>query len=295
MSYITAERRPLSQLPANTLTMTTGAGTVYNLGPGPANFKGDMNCDQVRLRLRNLVDFGEYKVKDLVAELGVSQTAYSRFMGQHGAFKGAGSDSYPRALDFLDRRTAQGLKDPTKTVMAAASKKRKSGDDIAQPGAKKQATGAKEEIVDVSDIHIPGQETDSVQVYETPREVRRKIGVLMRKPGVTQAAFLRTLAAQIETSDKKFQSGQLTRFRERSGVDAGISNPIFYAAYVYFEKLRIKEDKPKSKHREEMEKIWAKEGGLDLTRPSVEERGVYCHESKRPYVDEYGQLKFYKV
>lgn len=40
-------------------------------------------------------------------------------------------------------------------------------------------------------------------------------------------------------------------------------NKIFYAGYVFFEKKRIAEGKPKSKKRHEMEEIWP--GGVDRT------------------------------
>jgi hypothetical protein len=46
----------------------------------------------------------------------------------------------------------------------------------------------------------------------------------------------------------------------------GNTSGMFYGAYVYFEKLRIKEGKPKSKKRREMEEIHAKDGGLDTKR-----------------------------
>lgn len=50
------------------------------------------------------------------------------------------------------------------------------------------------------------------------------------------------------------------------GPDTGNTSCVFYAAYVFFEKLRIVESKPKSKHREEMESIWGGKGGFDTTR-----------------------------
>ena len=53
------------------------------------------------------------------------------------------------------------------------------------------------------------------------------------------------------------------------GTNTGTSI-LFYASYVYFEKLRVKQRKPKSKHREEMEHIWG-EDGFDIETSS---RGV---------------------
>jgi hypothetical protein len=46
-----------------------------------------------------------------------------------------------------------------------------------------------------------------------------------------------------------------------SGANQGGDNKIFYAGYVFFEKKRIAEKKPKSKKRQEMEKEWP--GGVD--------------------------------
>jgi hypothetical protein len=37
----------------------------------------------------------------------------------------------------------------------------------------------------------------------------------------------------------------------------------FHGAYIYFEKLRIREGKPKSKKRQEMEEMHAEDGGID--------------------------------
>lgn len=54
---------------------------------------------------------------------------------------------------------------------------------------------------------------------------------------------------------RQIQSKQLHDFLSKKGAMAGNSSCIYYAAYVYFEKLRIKEGKKKSVMREEMEDI----------------------------------------
>lgn len=107
-----------------------------------------------------------------------------------------------------------------------------------------------------------GEETDSVKVYDSCDEIRKKIAAHLRKPGVTAAQFCRDLLAQYH-GDKKppqIQSGQLTKFRGYKGADTGNTSCVFYAAYVFFEKMRLAEGKPKSKHRLEMEKIWSPKG-----------------------------------
>lgn len=114
-----------------------------------------------------------------------------------------------------------------------------------------------------------GEDTDSVEVYDTCDEVRKKISAYLRKPNTTAAQFCRDLLAQYHTDEKKpsrIQSTQLTKFRGYKGADTGNTSCVFYAAYVFFEKVRLAEGKPKSKHRLEMEDIWGGKGGFDISR-----------------------------
>jgi len=125
-------------------------------------------------------------------------------------------------------------------------------------------------LEDVSDIHLDGEETDGVPVYDTCDEIRKKLTTYLRREGVTQAALLRLLHAELRGKKKtsRLQSSQLARFLQMKGANTGNTSALFYAAYVYFEKLRVKQGKPKSKHREEMERIWKKDGGFDIETPS---------------------------
>ncbi|KAF4972011.1 hypothetical protein FSARC_1341 [Fusarium sarcochroum] len=97
-------------------------------------------------------------------------------------------------------------------------------------------------LPDISDIHLDGEETDEVPVFDSCDEVRRKITVHMKTPASC-------------TKCKGIQSKQPTDFRGLQGANTGAKGTVFYAAYVYFEKLRIAQGKPKTKHREDMEDI----------------------------------------
>ncbi|KAL2257510.1 hypothetical protein VTK26DRAFT_86 [Humicola hyalothermophila] len=113
--------------------------------------------------------------------------------------------------------------------------------------------------VDLSDIVLDGEEDDAVPVFDSCDEVRRKINAYPKRPGVTQAQFCRDLHAQLRgpaRPDKPFRSSQLARFRAAKGTRHSARLPLFYAAYVFFEKLRIKEGRPKTKHRRAMEAAW---------------------------------------
>lgn len=131
------------------------------------------------------------------------------------------------------------------------------------------------------------QEPRDSSIIDTCDEVRRKINAHMKKPGVVQAQFLRDIAASYRKAPRKVQSTQLSKFRSKKGAWEGNTSVVFYGAYVFFEKLRIAEKKPKSKKRLEMEDIYSKEGGVDTTS-----RHQYFSvlEGQRPYVDPYGRV-----
>lgn len=212
----------------------------------------DKNCDQIRRKIRALIDSKEMKIGEFCDAIGVSNNSYNTFLRQSGPSKGMGSATFHNAWAFFKKREMKGIPDPKN------NKKRKiSGGSV-----------AKAPQADISDVHLEGEETDSVEIYDTCDEVRRKINAYLKKDGVTQAQFLRGLAAQFRSKNQRIQSSQLAAFRNKKGPDAGNTSCVYYAAYCFFERLRIKEGKKKSKTREEMERIYSGSGGFDTTRPS---------------------------
>ena len=183
-------------------------------------------------------------------------------------------------------------------------------------------------LLDVSSVHLEGEETGTVPIYDTCDEVRRKIRALLRKPGVTQAALLRALGKCRPSSSNQNQNksqsqnqgqGQGQRqgqhqgqnqgqeqerpipisvssfkmFMDQQGPSAGGHSGVFYAGYVFFEKLRIRDGKPKTPKRLEMERVWA--GKVD---PFTGRAGVWfprsflCRVGETPVEDQYGMIHF---
>ena len=128
--------------------------------------------------------------------------------------------------------------------------------------------------VDISDVYLPGEEDNTVPVYETCNEVRRKIRAHLSKCGVTQAQFCRDICAQfhLDNGPANIQAAQLSRFLSARGPRAGTKSIVFYGAYLYFEKIRIKQGKCKSRHRLDMERLWPK--GLPRDRDSRTESAL---------------------
>ncbi|KIW32919.1 uncharacterized protein PV07_04432 [Cladophialophora immunda] len=150
----------------------------------------------------------------------------------------------------------------------------------------------KDDDNDVSSITLDGEDGDAVPVYDTCDDVRTKINRFLREtPAASNAGFVRTINAALPPSStgQRATAAQLGRFLKKKGPTDGAESPVFYASYVFFEKLRLRRGKPKTKKREEMEGVWGSKG---MHLSDLGRRPVICHVSERPYTDQYGQLRF---
>ncbi|KXS95764.1 hypothetical protein AC578_1721 [Pseudocercospora eumusae] len=231
----------------------------------------DKSCNQVRGQIRRLLDSGEMKVGEFCAAIGVSNKSLNDFLRQNGTMKGSGSATYSNAWAYFKKRELAGIKAPTKRAKTTSA-----------------AESSASTTVSLSGIFLDGEDTGSVKIYDTCDEIRKKISAHLTKPGITQAQFCRDLAAQLHTG-VNIQSKQLTDFRNKKGARAGNTSSVFYAAYVYFEKLRLAEGKPKSKHRQEMEAAWP--NGFDIVHGT--NRGYWCFGNERPHEDKLGRVTFH--
>lgn len=94
-----------------------------------------------------MIDNGEMKVGEFQKAINVTSNSYSRFMGQNGPDKGAGSDVYMSAWGFFKKRELRGIK-------TVANKKAKTVDP-----------GGKDAVPSVEGIVLDGEMEDSVPVY----------------------------------------------------------------------------------------------------------------------------------
>lgn len=173
---------------------------------------------------------------------------------------------------------------PIDSGLNPAPRKRKSTESVAStsPASKKAKTRstnpaskpskeAASDLLDVSNVSIPLEDVDednnTVRVYDTCDTVRAKIRAFLAKDGISQAAFLRAIvtAAYGADSSKKIQSVSLNGFLKQRGPLSGNASAVYYASYVFFEKLRIKQGKPKSEDREVMEEVHP--NGVDTKVP----------------------------
>ena len=158
--------------------------------------------------------------------------------GSHGSE----SNTYVNALKFSQKREEKGIKMPRKQT---AKQRVSSGS-----GKSKGSVDT-----DVADVHLNGEEDESVPIYDTCDELREKLVAHLRGEGATQAATARAIAAQFP-GDIKVSVGQLQTFLGGKGPRKGGDSRVFHGGYVPMEKLRIENKKPKTRFRQEMEAQW---------------------------------------
>lgn len=210
------------------------------------------NCDQIRRLITRLIDSGEMTIKGFTDKLNVSTTGYYRFMKQNGRDKGSFSEVYGAAMKFFQKREKKGIK-----IGTNKNKKAKTNTTASKSQTKSTSKNSTSVSSDPAPVTLDGELTNSVPIYDTCSTIRRKISAHLKQSDVTQAGFLRELSALYHPA-RKLQSNQLQRFRQMNGPDDGNTNAVYYAAYVYFEKERIRSGGNKTKEREEMEKIYGR-------------------------------------
>ncbi|GAB1310750.1 hypothetical protein MFIFM68171_00960 [Madurella fahalii] len=253
----------------------------------------DENCDQVRRKVERLIDSGAITKTAFAREIGVSARSLNSFLGTHGPTSGSRCAAYGASWEYFKKREIAGIKVPAKKRKTSATDSAATNNTTTTSGGKRQRGATNSVAVDLSGIELDGEEDDEVPVYDTCDEIRRKINAHLRKPGVTQAQLCRDIYAQLKgpcRPKNPFQSSQLANFRRMKGALSGARSSLFYGAYVFFEKLRIKEGKPKSKHREEMETEWGHAG----MRRDIDNRTHFiCRAGAEPYIDQYGKVRSY--
>ncbi|TDZ14192.1 hypothetical protein Cob_v012877 [Colletotrichum orbiculare MAFF 240422] len=210
----------------------------------------------------------------------------------------AAAASQPLAEADANRATA-----PNNDQAKPAPKPRKRKSDAVEsadtpseaPAPKKKATkagGKPDPLPDLSDIHLDGDETMSVPVYDTCQDIRTKINAQLRKDGATKAGFLRAIvkAAYPPGSDAKMAASLLANFLAKKGHGGGNTSSVFYAAYVFFEKLRVRDGKPKSKKRLEMEEQWGSDGFARDHDMGPNAR-YWGRADESLHIDKYGKLQ----
>lgn len=174
---------------------------------------------------------------------------------------------------------------PPSAQKSSAKKPRKSSTSASKPSPKgEKETEGPATASSLSTIHLEGEESESVPIYATCDDIRKLLNAHI--PSTTKAAFCRELSEMLPSS--KVTSRNLDALLKMKGPSAGAHNVAYYASYVFFEKLRVRDGKKKSAKRQKLEEIYGKVG---YPRQGQHEMGITCYAGVKPYLDQYGQLQ----
>ncbi|KAL5341899.1 hypothetical protein BJX70DRAFT_357360 [Aspergillus crustosus] len=228
------------------------------------------DCDQIRRKITSLIASKAMMVSEFQREAKISSKAYYAFMKQSGKSTGQGSSVYSGAHRFFRKRELLGIKEAR-----------------AAPPVSKKAKLEMEQLYDVSSIRLDGEEEGDVPVFDTCDIVRAKIRTFLRKSGMPKSTFCREISKTFVDRDTPLQTGPLNAFLAKKGAKDGNQSLTFYAAYVFFEKLRIRDGEPETEFRLEMEDIWP--GGFDRVNPAKQRFIIPAGWAL--YTDKYGQVQ----
>ncbi|KAK5112683.1 hypothetical protein LTR85_011194 [Meristemomyces frigidus] len=178
--------------------------------------------------------------------------------------------------------------------------KKRGAKKASPPAASKKDENNVPSAADISTIHLPGEENEETPIFDTCDDIRKKLNEALKHTKQVQLA--RELDELLPISS--LNSRQLGAFLKFKGPQAGAHTTAFYAAYVYFEKIRVKEDKKKMAKREKMEQKWRK---LDLNkgwqqsgsrlggfpRTGSHNAHLTCIQGERWRLDQYGEVQIY--
>ncbi|WYZ41394.1 hypothetical protein EsH8_V_000289 [Colletotrichum jinshuiense] len=113
--------------------------------------------------------------------------------------KNAAAAVAPAPLGEVDANRISAPNPAAKPAAPKSRKRRSDADgDPAAPAPKKQAAAKKKDdpVPDLSGIHLDGDDDMTVPLFDTCDTVRTKIRAILKKDGVTKAAFLRRVYPQ---------------------------------------------------------------------------------------------------
>ncbi|KAI0397644.1 hypothetical protein F5Y17DRAFT_414049 [Xylariaceae sp. FL0594] len=218
----------------------------------------DMAIEEVRQRVRNLLDAEIATQHEFAKMLNCSSSSLSwwlSFEGGLGRPTKRGGSIFHSAYAWIRQREVAGCKVPERLKRVAPyvpldpKKKNSTLNGGSRSYVRTRRTSSHRDIIqaEMNCIILDGQEDDSVEIYDSCDEVRRKIEEYLspaNNPGLTPTRFCRDLAQMLapaaDGSVRRVGHSQLAHFRSYRGARSGAKNIVFYAAYVFFEKLRIR-------------------------------------------------------
>ncbi|KAH6670878.1 hypothetical protein F5X68DRAFT_264906 [Plectosphaerella plurivora] len=250
-----------------------------------------VNCDHLRDKIEAFIQTTPLRV--FLDHTRSTTDEYAHFARLAGPHAGSNTEFCHRVSQFFREREREQLHQPQPQQHQQHQQPQQQQQQPEQhkPRAQAKRPTRVVEALDVSGITLEGEESQSVKVFDTCDKVRRKINrFLADHDDVTASAFCREIAKALP-NDRKVQSKQLNDFLAKKGPTAGNTSCVYYTAYVFFEKRRIKDRRPKDQTRLKMEEIY-KDEGMNTTELLTH---VTVFQGEEPVLDEFGRIHYVQV
>ena len=211
--------------------------------------------------MRRFLATKEMSTGDFIAELGVNGNTFYKFMNNRYKDKkwgAAAGGAYWAAMAYFNRQAAAKKAAKGKGKGKGKGKRKRGADD---GGAKAAEKAAKEEraakrregtllLAKIEEVELDDDAADedgNAYVYDNCDVVRRKCSRFLASGLTTKTAWLKAMGVN---------PNSFNGFMNFNGKGAGAGNCSYVRAFVFFEKLRVLEKKPKSKLRVTNEARW---------------------------------------
>jgi hypothetical protein len=284
----TARKRKSEVLEESYGASSSSGGGVGGGGSGAYEL---VNCDHLREKIEALVKppAGPMSLRAFLDHTRSTTQEYAQFGSLSGPHAGSNTEFCHRASQFFREREREHHQQSQQPQPQPQQQPQQP--EQPKPRAQTKRPTRVVEALDVSGITLEGEESQSVKVFDTCDKVRRKINrFLADHDDVTASAFCREIAKALP-NDRKVQSKQLNDFLAKKGPTAGNTSCVYYTAYVFFEKRRIKDRRPKDQTRLKMEEIY-KDEGMNTTELLTH---VTVFQGEEPILDEFGRIHYVQV
>lgn len=222
------------------------------------------SCEDIRTFLATIFGAKEMTQAEFLRRYNINSTSYRRFMKLEGKDNGVQNGTYWAAVRLHLSRTLNKSTEVEEAPVSVGSKRKaEKAADAQETDAPAVSTTAKstpnkrstKPKSSYEEYAVTGEEETPV-VYDDCDEIRRKISEFYLSSPVSKNEFCRLIACN---------TNAVNRFLHGSGPLTGAGSKVYPSAYIFFERLRIAHDEPKTQHR--LDNETNKPEGFDLKNP----------------------------
>lgn len=199
------------------------------------------NCNQIRTKIRKLLETPGFKITHWLKELDINSNSYQRYMKLKGKWNNTSNQTYEAAYRYFKKQEKLGKKKKAKDKTKSAKQRKLEAANKKMEKQKKEKE-MKAILNGIKSVEDNGYDSDNKEIYDDCNDVRKNILLFLKRGIMTKSRFLKEIGNVAHNSYSSFASMGPLKL-------SGASNQTYYKAYHWLEKLRIYEGVKKTKKR----------------------------------------------